>query len=245
MIDLYRMQDRIRQWWRYPQPTQDQRRLLGLHTDSFDLDFVAQRLAAETSAHYMTQHMRQARNFATDYDLHQWIVSEIDCDLAQEGLFLEFGVATGRTINHWARLLPQRVIHGFDGFQGLPEHWSWRMRQGHFGQALPRVRENVRLVVGWFNQTLEQFLQEHAGAVAFLHIDCDLYSSTHYVLAQLAPRLREGTVIVFDEYFNFPGWQEDEFRAWQEFAAHNHIQYEYLGFVSRHQQVAIRITKIG
>ena len=55
----------------------------------------------------------------------------------------------------------------------------------------------------------------------------------------------EGTVIVFDEYFNFPGWQEDEFRAWQEFAAHNHIQYEYLGFVSRHQQVAIRITKIA
>jgi hypothetical protein len=247
MINFHRIQDRIQQWWRYPQPTQAQRRLLGLHTDSFDLDFVAQQLAAESSAQYMTDHMRQARNFVTDYDLHEWAIRQVDLDLLSPwgcGLVLEFGVATGRTINHWARLRPMDVIHGFDGFVGLPETWTWRMRRGHFSQPLPRVRKNVCLHVGWFDQTLDPFLRQNSAPVAFLHIDSDLYSSAAFVLDRLVPRLRVGTIIVFDEYFNYPGWQQDEYRAWQEIVARHDIGYEYIGFVSRHQQVAVKITKL-
>ena len=241
-MDLHKLKDRISEWWRYPQPSVDQRELLGLYTDSFDLDFTARRLAAEQSATYMVEHMRQARNFARDYDLHAWIGHEIDPELAGVGLFLEFGVATGRTLNHWGRLWPNRTIYGFDGFEGLPEDWLWYMRRGHFRQRLPRVRDNCRLVVGWFDQTLDRFLQEHAGPIAFLHVDCDLYSSTRYVLSQLADRIRPGTIIVFDEYFNFPGWQQDEFRAWQEFCLEHLVDYEYIGMVTRHQKVAVRVT---
>jgi len=127
----------MEEWLRYPQPSWLQRRLLGLHTDSFDLDFTARRLAAEESARYMVEHMRSVRNFKTDYDLHEWIRTQVDPDLARSGLFLEFGVATGRTLNHWARLWPEKKIYGFDGFQGLPEDWIWNIRRGHFRQRLP------------------------------------------------------------------------------------------------------------
>lgn len=246
MIDLYRIRDRISQWFRYPQPSRLEKHALGLYTDSFDLDFTARRLAAETSAQYVIDHMRQAQNFPTDYDLHDWAVKQVDLDLLSPwgcGLILEFGVATGRTINHFARRLPFNVIHGFDGFVGLPEHWTWRMRKGHFSQPLPRVRKNVDLHVGWFDATLEPFLRENTAPVAFLHIDSDLYSSAAFVLDRLARRLRVGTIIVFDEYLNYPGWQQDEYRAWQEVTKAWGIQYEYIGFVSRHQQVAVRITK--
>jgi adenylosuccinate synthase len=64
------------------------------------------------------------------------------------------------------------------------------------------------------------------------------------VLNALSRRIVAGTVIVFDEYFNFPGWEQDEFRAWQEFVAENRVKYEYLGFVSSHQEVAVRIISI-
>lgn len=245
-MNIHRTLDRVRQWWRYPQPTWFQRRLLGLHTDSFDTDFTARRLASESSARFIVEHMRTARNFATDYDLHEWVARRVDPHLAYGGLFLEFGVATGRTLNHWARLFPLNVIHGFDGFDGLPETWSWNFQKGHFSQPLPRVRDNCRLVVGWFDATLPQFLANHADqAVAFLHIDSDLYSSAKYVLHSLADRIRAGTIIVFDEYLNFPGWEQDEHRAWQEFVEQHRIRFEYLGFVSSHQQVAIRIESIG
>jgi hypothetical protein len=245
-MDIHRTLDRLRQWWRYPQPTWSQQKLLGLYTDSFDTDFTARRLASETSARFIIDHMRTAQNFATDYDLHEWAAQRVDPDLARGGLFLEFGVATGRTLNHWARLFPQHVIHGFDSFEGLPETWSWNFQAGHFHQPLPRVRDNCDLVVGWFDRTLPRFLEQHTNSrVALLHIDSDLYSSAAYVLETLADRIRSGTIIVFDEYLNFPGWEQDEHRAWQEFVARHNVKFEYLAFVSRHQQVTVKIESIG
>lgn len=231
--------DRIQQWVKYPQPSFLQRHLIGLKTDSFDLDMAARQHAAITSADYLIKNMRKSHNFATDYDLHEAVKDWVKI----EGHKLEFGVATGRTVRHWARLWPNETIHGFDSFEGLPETWLWNIRKGHFAQQLPKVPNNVKLYKGWFNQTLPVWLN-HPGSVAFIHIDCDLYSSTNYILNTLSKRIVPGTVILFDEYFNFPGWQQDEFRAWNEFINLNNVTYEYLGFVSCHQQVAIKVLSI-
>lgn len=239
---LYKLIDQLQEWWRYPQPTRAQRHLLGLHTDVIDTEFTALRLASEESAQYVLQHMRTVPNFATDYDLHNWVVGEVDLELMHRGLVLEFGVATGRTLNHFARLLPGKTVYGFDGFQGLPEDWTSRMRQGFFARSsLPRVRKNAHLVVGWFDNTLPIFVKSHKQPVALLHVDCDLYSSTVTILNNLRKQIVSGTVIVFDEYMNYPGWQLDEFRAWQEFVKQHQIRYEYIGRVSRHQKVAVRV----
>ena len=81
------------------------------------------------------------------------------------------------------------------------------------------------------------------GPVAFLHVDCDVYSSTVDVLRGLAERFQPGTVIVFDEYFNYPGWERHEFKAWQEFISERRVEYAYLGYAR--QQVALRIVGIG
>ena len=242
-MNIHRTLDRVRQWWRYPQPTWFQRNVLGLHTDSFDTDFTARRLASETSARFIVDHMRTSLNFSTDYDFHEWVARRVSPTLG--GLYLEFGVATGRTLNHWGRLFPQRTMHGFDSFEGLPETWSWNFQAGHFRQRLPRVRDNCVLHQGWFNQTLPDFLQQHSGQIDLLHVDADLYSSAAYVLESLASRIRAGTIIVFDEYLNFPGWEQDEHRAWQEFVTRHNVKFDYLAFVSRHQQVAVRVESIG
>lgn len=245
MIDLHRLRDRLEEWWRYPQPTRAQKKLLGLHTDVIDTDFTATRLASEESARYILENMRAVPNFATDYDLHDWVArTQLDKDLLNRGWVLEFGVATGRTLNHFARLLPQKRVVGFDGFEGLPENWTSRMPQGFFArETLPRVRSNCELVVGWFDATLPNFRANRIGKnpIALLHVDCDLYSSTVTVLDNLKDNIVPGTVIVFDEYMNYPGWQLDEFRAWQEFVKKHKIRYEYIGYVSRHQKVAVRV----
>lgn len=238
-MNIHRLIDRCQQWLRYPQPSFLQRHLLGLKTDSIDVEVAAKNLAAASSAQYLSLRMRQARNFATDYDLHEAVPVWVEIP----GHRLEFGVATGRTIRHWARLWPNQTIHGFDSFEGLPETWLWNIRRGHFAQKLPRVPSNVKLHRGWFDQTLPAWL-DHLGPVAFLHIDSDLYSSAKYVLDTLSDRIVPGTVIVFDEYFNFPGWEQDEFRAWQEFVKLHQVDYEYLGFVSSHQEVAVRVKTI-
>lgn len=237
---FYRAQDRIEEWLRYPQPTVAQKQLLGMHTDVIDTEFTAVRLASEESARYVIDHMRTVPNFDTDYDLHDWVAkSQLDLE---HGMILEFGVATGRTLNHFARILPFKTIYGFDGFEGLPEDWTSRMRKGFFARTnLPTIRNNCKLVVGWFNETLPGFVQEHTSPIALLHIDCDLYSSAVTVLNALKNQIVPGTVIIFDEYMNYPGWQLDEFKAWQEHVRAFGVRYEYIGRVSRHQKVAVRV----
>ena len=238
------MLDRFQEWRRYPQPSLSEQKLLVMYTDVIDTEFTAIRLASEESARYVTENMRTVPNFDTDYDLHDWVVrSQLDSDLVARGLVLEFGVATGRTLNHFARLLPNKTVHGFDGFDGLPEDWTSRMPKGFFARKnLPRVRSNCELVVGWFDDTLPRFVPLCRGApVALLHVDCDLYSSAVTVLNNLKDQIVPGTVIVFDEYLNYPGWQLDEFRAWQEHVKAFGVKYQYIGRVSRHQKVAVRV----
>jgi hypothetical protein len=216
-----------------------------MYTDVIDTDVTAVRLASESSARYVIANMRAVPNFKVDYDLHDWIVrTQLDSTLGS-GLFAEFGVATARTINHIARLKPNHIIHGFDSFEGLPEDWTSRMPKGFFARSsVPKVQNNVNLHVGWFNDTLPKFKAEHGNTpLQLLHIDSDLYSSAVTILETLKDNIVPGTVIIFDEYLNYPGWELDEFKAWQEHVAKYNIKYEYIGRVSRHQKVAIRVIK--
>jgi hypothetical protein len=50
-------------------------------------------------------------------------------------------------------------------------------------------------------------------------------------------------VILFDEYYNFPRWQEHEFKAFQEFVAKSGVEYEYIAYSVTGQQAAVRILE--
>ena len=153
---------------------------------------------------------------------------------------------TGGTIRFIARRIGQRIIHGFDSFKGLPEAWSgFNLRRGAFdlGGRLPRVPKNVCLHQGYFEESLPLWLRDNPGQVAFIHLDCDLYSSTKTVLSLTAPQINSGTVVLFDEYFNYANWEQHQFKAFQEFVHEHDVKYLYLGFAR--QQVAVRIESIG
>lgn len=188
----------------------------------------------QSSRNYCETRMPGVPSYRSDLRLHRAISGQV----LQGGLILEMGVATGRTIRHWAKLFPGHDIWGFDGFEGIYEAWNG-FPAGHFAQQLPQVPANVRLVVGRFDQTLPSWARQHPGRISLLHIDCDLYQATRDVFENLRDRIQPGAIIVFDEYWNYPGWQEHEFRAWQDEAR----PYEYIGRVSggNYQPVAVRV----
>lgn len=163
-----------------------------------------------------------------------------------QGLVLEFGVGGGDSIRQIAALSGARTVHGFDSFEGLPEDWAGRHEErGHYslGGTPPEVPANVILHRGLFDATLPDFLDAHDGTCAFLHVDCDLYSSARIVLEALTPRIGAGTIILFDEYFNYPSWRDNEHKAFQEFVAANKVTYDYL--LWGHQEVAVVIKTVG
>ena len=148
--------------------------------------------------------------------------------LAPDGMILEFGVFTGSTINRMAAVT-SRHIYGFDSFEGLPEDWVENMTVGYFKCEIPSVSSNVTLVKGFFDASLQPFLDENPGLVGFCHIDCDLYSSTKCVLDALSSRFQDGTLILFDELACYRGYENHEYKAFLEFLCNNDFDFEYVG----------------
>ena len=211
-------------------------RLLRPFGDSFNIIDVAFFEAAKQSAAYWHEHMITATAFKSPSELLTHALHLVKL----EGLFLEFGVASGRTISQIAQL-SQVPVFGFDSFEGLPEAWRTGFPKGAFSGPLPKVPANVSLVKGWFSETLPGFLRENSAPLAFLHVDCDLYSSTKCIFDLLQSRIGPGCVIVFDEYFNYPDWINHEHKAFMELVMDNGLNFRYEAFVPNHQQVCIVI----
>lgn len=201
-----------------------------------------QKNALESTAKYVEENMIGAISVSDLFALLKFALSQAKPD----GMFLEFGVAGGNTINFIAKNV-QKTVHGFDSFEGLPEFWidniGGRYEKGTFNMngKLPSVRENVQLHVGWFDKTLPEFVASQNEYISFMHVDCDLYSSTKSIFDILGERVKPGTIIVFNEYFNYPGWQQHEFKAFQQFVADKNIKYEYIAYNKLGWEVAVKI----
>jgi predicted O-methyltransferase YrrM len=198
-----------------------------------------QRRATDESVDFIYEQMPKAIFFADRFKLLRFSLKQIG-----PGLVAEFGVDAGETINFIAGAI-KREIHGFDSFQGLPEDWSGHADYSEWfqrGGQPPRVERNVKLHVGLFSETLPGFLQEHPENFAFVHIDCDLYSSAKTIFQQCANQITPGTVIVFDEFFNYPNWQQHEYKAFMEYVESVGVTFEYLGYSGN--QVAVKISSV-
>ena len=59
------------------------------------------------------------------------------------------------------------------------------------------------IIKGDFRETLKPFIEKYPHTTfSLIHIDCDIYSSTNYVLETIAKRLSVGGIILFDEIFH-------------------------------------------
>jgi len=129
-----------------------------------------------------------------------------------------------------------RHFWGYDSFEGLPAHDEpvagqpkW-IAQGAFAAPLAFVERGLRkaripesavtLVPGWYEDSLAPGTDPHPARVALAHIDCDLYSSTAHCLEFLAPRLVDGAIVIFDDWWLHRGHPDQgEQRAFAEFRA--------------------------
>jgi hypothetical protein len=152
-------------------------------------------------------------------------------------LYLEFGVARGNSMRYWSHLLsnPASALHGFDTFEGLPEDWRLSAAKGAYaaGGRTPEISDSrVTFYKGLFQQTLPSYSPpSHENLI--INIDCDLYSATSFVLNSLAPHIRPGSFIYFDEF----GDPRHEMRAFQEFLAASQKRFSLLAATLSYGQV--------
>jgi hypothetical protein len=193
-----------------------------------------------SSANYILKNCSYSIFFQSKYDLYDFIINQ----KLIKTQYLEFGVWKGDSINYFSKHNIDINYFGFDSFEGLPESWRPGFDKGAFDLEgnIPKVNPNVKLYKGWFNETIPVFLNNNVlSSDVFLHIDCDIYSSTKDVFDLLGKSLKGEVHILFDEYFNYPFWESHEYKAFQEFVIKNNIQYEYLAVNLNHEQVLVKI----
>jgi hypothetical protein len=203
----------------------------------YDYVSLAYLKAGMEAADFFVENMALAQDLQYKAELLKFAASKANT----EGLWLEFGVFQARDIRVLSSYTSGKV-YGFDSFEGLPEDWTFFQRKGRFSLdgKLPSVPANVELIKGWFQDTLPEFLENNDGPVSFLHIDSDLYSSANYVLTTLVHHIVPGTIVLFDDFLNYPDWKNGESKAFFEFTERTRLNFEYIGFSSRQQAVAVR-----
>ena len=193
------------------------------------IDFVRNR-ALESSAQYIEQNINKAMLFSDRKQLWSYAISKVNLS----GIYAEFGVSFGKSMKHFSNVVSKGVIiHGFDSFEGLREDFigtNWVTGAFTTSGKIPNFEPNVNLHVGWFHETLPNFLESYSEDFAFIHLDADTYESTYLVLNLLKNRIKSGTIIVFDEYIGIPNWKNGEHKAWTEFMQETNKAYEYLAF---------------
>ena len=250
----HRKLDRKQQRQQYGENS-DLLKALGFNTDVPNLNYTAKIMASQRTVEYMRHKgiLGYVKDWVIDYDLYEsTVTTQLDPVLLDTGLIVEVGTFGGRTLKQFAYWLPTKTIYGFDSWQGLPEAFN-DLPAGHFARDLPKVPANCQLVQGWFGErppqdqsdipefTIQAFADEHPEPIALLHLDADLYSSTKTVLDVFAKQIVPGTVILFNEYWNHSTWEDHEYKAWQEHCKMHGIKYEYIGYASDHQEVAVRV----
>lgn len=148
----------------------------------------------------------------------------------EPGLRLEFGVWQGNSIRLCAERFPDQRWFGFDSFEGFPDDGRVDWQKPFKVIDVPDTPKNVTLVQGYFSDTLEPFLKETPGEVAFINVDCDIYSSTADVFQALEKqkRLRAGLVIHFDELINYADYMWNESLALFEMLERTGFGVEWL-----------------
>tara|TARA_B100000780_G_scaffold212948_1_gene152566 strand:- start:425 stop:1132 length:708 start_codon:yes stop_codon:yes gene_type:complete len=168
------------------------------------------------------------------------IENAVNNDPQKNYYYLEFGVWKGESANFFSKYL--KKLYVFDGFEGLKEDWAGTgLTKGSFnlGKKIPKLNSNIEPIVGWVEDTLDDFLKKHNPEINFVHLDMDTYSPTKYTLEKLKPYLIKGATIIFDELYNYPGWKEGEYKALKE--VYQDDEYNFLAFNLSDKQVSIQI----
>lgn len=159
------------------------------------------------------------------YPWGQWLYARlIEQNIGQiEGDFIELGVGAGGMslfLGLRAREL-KRKMYSLDSFTGLPalhpELDNRVFREGDYGAPPGRaetlskdrfiakinelhLEDTIDVIPGFFTESIARLPAD--AKFAFVHVDCDLYTSVRPVLDALYDRVSEGGYIVIDDFFH-------------------------------------------
>ena len=171
---------------------------------------------------------------------NRWSIFDLAVSLSDRSRpFYEFGVWMGDSFRYLMKSYKKGF--GFDTFEGLPEDWRSVPKGSYSSFGKVPDTPGGEFIVGDFDKTLPSFFASERPIAALINLDADLYASTLSALKNARSVIDEQTVIIFDELIINQDWQQDEFKALNEFCALFDLQYEVLAVSLYTKQVVTRI----
>jgi O-methyltransferase len=183
------------------------------------------------------------RNYNKRIELFEYVCKKFNLT-GQPVDYLEFGVAGGHSFKWWMQKCSHQEsrFYGFDTFEGLPESWG-AFKKGDMNAGLTSLEledKRGQYIKGLFQDSVPGFLkntQLENGKRKVIHLDADLFSSTLFTLTSLAPHIKPGDILLFDE-FNVPN---HEYYAYRMFSESYYFKTTLIAAVNNYYQVAFVI----
>ncbi|HEX5151823.1 MAG TPA: class I SAM-dependent methyltransferase [Parafilimonas sp.] len=180
-------------------------------------------------------------NYSKRYELYKWVINKEN--IYGQINYMEFGVASGESFKWFLEQNKNEKsrFYGFDTFDGLPEDWGPYKKGAFSNQNKPPEVNDRRAMFfkGLFQQTLPSFLKQlDGGTKNVIMLDADLYTATLYALTSLAPFLKKGDIVFFDE-FAVP---THEFKAFLDFTQSYYVNLELIGAANNYYFTAFKVV---
>ena len=153
--------------------------------------------------------------------------------------FYEFGVWQGVSFKYLIKTLKKG--YGFDTFEGLPEDWHNIKKGAYSAEGIIPNIDGGTFIEGKFEDTLPTFFAKPRPMASIINFDADLYSSTICALNHSKTVMDEDTILIFDEFIMNKNWEQDEYKALNEFCSVNNLTYQVLAFSYITGQVAVKL----
>ena len=184
-------------------------------------------LANETYNNFK-DHFKKSLLFTDKLEIRKYAIkTAVMNDRNNDYFYLELGVYKGKGANLFSKYVNK--LYAFDNFyKGLREDWGGMNRpKGDMKvDKLPNFNSNVVPVVGWVEDTLENFLSKHKPKINFVHFDMVTYSPTKFALERLKPYFVKGAILIFNELYNFVGWENGDYKALKEVFQDGEFEYK-------------------
>ena len=97
--------------------------------------------------------------------------------------------------------------------------------------------------MGKFEDTLPKFFSKNRPLASLINFDADLYSSTICAISNSKNIIDQNTILIFDEFIMNENWEQDEYKALNEFCQNENYNYEVLAFCLASKQVGVKLSK--
>ena len=155
--------------------------------------------------------------------------------------FYEYGVWNGVSFKYLIKSFKKGF--GFDTFTGIPETWHNEPKGNYTNFGLVPDIKGGEFIVGKFEDTLPKFFLKQRQPASLINFDADLYSSTICALNNSKEIIDKKTILIFDEFIMNDNWEQDEYKALNEFSNNLGVSYEVIAVCLSTKQVALKLNK--